>query len=47
MQAADRSIAEKIDDLRVAHRLRRQDVITSELLDIMSGYEAITGNARR
>jgi len=42
MQAADRSIAEKIDDLRVAHRLRRQDVITSELLDIMSGYEAIT-----
>lgn len=47
MQAADRSIAEKIDDLRVAHRRRRQDVITSELLDIMSGYEAITGNPRR
>ncbi len=47
MQAADRSIAEKIDDLRVAHRLRRQDVITSELLDIMSGYEAITGNGGR
>jgi F-type H+-transporting ATPase subunit gamma len=47
MQAADRSIADKIDDLRVAHRLRRQDVITSELLDIMSGYEAITANTRR
>lgn len=46
MQAADRSISEKIDDLRVAHRLRRQDVITSELLDIISGYEAITENAR-
>lgn len=46
MQAADRSIADKIDDLRVAHRLRRQDVITSELLDIMSGYEAITGDVR-
>jgi F-type H+-transporting ATPase subunit gamma len=46
MQAADRSIAEKIDDLHVAHRLRRQDVITSELLDIMSGYEAIMGDAR-
>ena len=43
MQAADRSIAEKIDDLHVVHRLRRQDVITSELLDIVSGYEAITG----
>ena len=46
MQAAERSIAEKIDDLHVAHRLRRQDVITSELLDIMSGYEAITGSKR-
>jgi F-type H+-transporting ATPase subunit gamma len=47
MQAADRSIAETIDDLHVAHRLRRQNVITSELLDIISGYEAITGNMRR
>ena len=47
MQAADRSIAVKIADLHVAHRLRRQDVITSVLLDIISGYEAITGNARR
>ena len=46
MQAADRSIAEKIDDLHVAHRLTRQDVITSELLDIVSGYEAITGDMR-
>ena len=44
MQAADRSIAEKIDDLHVAHRLTRQDVITSELLDLISGYEAITGS---
>ena len=46
MQAADRSIAEKIDDLRVAHRLKRQDMVTSELLDLMSGYEAIMGNMR-
>jgi F-type H+-transporting ATPase subunit gamma len=46
MQAADRSIAEKIDDLHVSHRLKRQDVITSELLDLISGYEAITGGAR-
>jgi F-type H+-transporting ATPase subunit gamma len=43
MRAADRSIAEKIEDLRVAHRLKRQNVITSELLDLISGYEAITG----
>lgn len=46
MQAADRSIAEKIDDLHVAHRLTRQDAITSELLDLISGYEAITGDMR-
>jgi F-type H+-transporting ATPase subunit gamma len=46
MQAADRSIAEKIGDLHVAHRLKRQDVITSELLDLISGYEAITGDVR-
>jgi hypothetical protein len=42
MQAADRSIADTIDDLHVAHRQRRQNVITAELLDIISGYEAIT-----
>ena len=47
MQAADRSIADTIDDLHVAHRQRRQNVITAELLDIISGYEAITGDVRR
>lgn len=46
MQAADRSIAEKIDDLHVAHRLTRQNIITSELLDLISGYEAITRDTR-
>lgn len=47
MQAADRSIADTIDDLHVAHRQKRQNVITAELLDIISGYEAITGDLRR
>ena len=42
-----RSIADTIDDLHVAHRQRRQNVITAELLDIISGYEAITGDMRR
>ncbi len=41
MQAADSSIAEKLDDLRMVHRRVRQDVITTELLDIVSGYETI------
>lgn len=40
MQAADKSIADKLDDLRGSHRLLRQEVITSELLDIIGGYEA-------
>lgn len=41
MQAANHSIAEKIDDLHILHRRIRQDAITSELLDIVSGYGAI------
>ena len=41
MQAADSSIAEKLDDLRIVHRRVRQEVITTELLDIVSGYETI------
>ena len=41
MQAADSSIAEKLDDLHMVHRRVRQDVITTELLDIVSGYETI------
>lgn len=46
MQAADRSIGEKLDDLRIRHRQRRQDVITAELLDLISGFEAATGGER-
>ncbi|MFC2968250.1 F0F1 ATP synthase subunit gamma [Acidimangrovimonas pyrenivorans] len=40
MQAADRSIGEKLDDLRATHQRLRQETITSELLDIIAGYEA-------
>lgn len=45
MQAADRSIADKIEALRFEYRVLRQNVITSELLDIMSGYEAIMSDS--
>jgi F-type H+-transporting ATPase subunit gamma len=41
MQVADNSIAEKIVDLHIVHRRFRQDAVTSELLDIVSGYGAI------
>lgn len=40
MQAAERSIGDKIDELRKTHQLLRQEVITAELLDIIGGYEA-------
>ncbi len=41
MQAAERNIEERRDDLRQLYRLRRQETITRELLDLVSGYEAI------
>ncbi len=47
MQAADRSIAEKLEELRVRYRQRRQDVITAELLDLIAGFEAATGSEAR
>jgi F-type H+-transporting ATPase subunit gamma len=42
MQAAGRNIDEKLDELRAEFRRRRQDAITTELLDIVSGYEALS-----
>lgn len=42
MQAAERNIEERRDDLRQLHRLRRQETITRELLDVVSGYEAVS-----
>ena len=41
MQAAEKNIAEMEGDLRRQHRERRQTGITNELLDIISGFEAL------
>ncbi|MHA7838877.1 MAG: F0F1 ATP synthase subunit gamma, partial [bacterium] len=41
MQAAERNVDEKLQELRADFHRRRQDAITSELLDIVSGYEAL------
>jgi F-type H+-transporting ATPase subunit gamma len=43
MQAAEKSIEERRDALRQLYRRRRQETITSELLDIVSGFEAAGG----
>ncbi|MDH3598049.1 MAG: F0F1 ATP synthase subunit gamma [Candidatus Tectomicrobia bacterium] len=43
MQAAERSIDERLEDLRGEFRYQRQHAITEELLDIVSGFEALNG----
>jgi F-type H+-transporting ATPase subunit gamma len=39
MQAADRNIADKLDEMEGDFRRERQDAITAELMDIVSAYE--------
>lgn len=41
MQAAERNIQERRDDLQQLYRQRRQETITRELLDVVSGFEAV------
>jgi F-type H+-transporting ATPase subunit gamma len=40
MQAAERSIEEQLDEQQAEFRQRRQQAITEELLDIVTGFEA-------
>jgi len=41
MQAAERNIDERLGELRALHRRVRQTAITSELMDVVSGFEAL------
>lgn len=45
MQAAEKRILETLDDLQTLFREERQAGITSELLDIVSGFEALGGGS--
>ena len=45
MQAAEKSLAEHGAELTAEFRRRRQDAITAELLDVVSGYEAAGAGA--
>jgi len=45
MEAADHNIGNKLDDLHQKEHALRQEAITSELLDVVTGVEAILGNA--
>ena len=44
MQAAEKNILELQEDLQALFREQRQAGITSELLDIISGFEALSGD---
>jgi F-type H+-transporting ATPase subunit gamma len=41
MQAAEKSLSERKEELLGEFRRQRQDAITAELLDVVSGYEAL------
>lgn len=45
MQAAEKNILETLDDLQALFREERQAAITSELLDIVAGFEALGGGS--
>ncbi len=44
MQSAQRNLDDRLEEVTMAFRRTRQSVITSELLDVVSGFEAITGD---
>ncbi len=41
MQAAERSIAERLEEFREEWRRTRQTLITEELLDVITGFEML------
>jgi F-type H+-transporting ATPase subunit gamma len=42
MQAAEQNIADRLDHLRMEYHQQRQAEITAELLDVISGFEALS-----
>jgi F-type H+-transporting ATPase subunit gamma len=44
MQAAQRNLDERVQDVTMSYRRARQDAITAELLDVVAGFEAIAGS---
>jgi F-type H+-transporting ATPase subunit gamma len=43
MQSAERNLDERLDEVKGQFRRLRQEAITSELLDLVAGFEAIGG----
>lgn len=46
MQMAEKNIDEHLSDLNLQFHKQRQEAISSELLDIVTGFEALTGGER-
>lgn len=44
MQSAERNIKARREDLMSAYRQKRQETITREMLDVISGFEAVSGS---
>jgi len=47
MRTAEENIEERLSELRQTYHVHRQDGITSELLDVTAGYEALRGKSDR
>jgi len=46
MQAAERNIEEHLNELSSQYRKRRQEAISSEMQDVLVGFEALMGERR-
>jgi len=44
MQSAEKNLAEKLEEVTTQYRRMRQEAITTELLDVVSGFEAVTSD---
>ncbi len=45
MQVAEKNIKERLESLTACHRQQHQGQITEELLDVVSGFEALQNNS--
>ncbi|GKT07799.1 F0F1 ATP synthase subunit gamma [Desulforhabdus sp. TSK] len=44
MQVAEKNIADRLGELRLSYHQQRQSLITEELMDVISGFEALSGD---
>jgi F-type H+-transporting ATPase subunit gamma len=47
MQSAQRNLDERLEEVTMTFRRARQNLITTELLDVVAGFEAISSQGDR